>query len=56
MGVITVVGEHGETVAQGSGGNQQINRVNPSSWPQSIKSAWISRAVTPARWCNSTPA
>jgi hypothetical protein len=22
MGVITVVGEHGETVAQGSGGNQ----------------------------------
>ena len=33
MGVITVVGEHGETVAQGSGGNQQVNGVNPSSLP-----------------------
>jgi hypothetical protein len=29
MGVIAVVGEHGEAVARGSGGNQQVNRVNP---------------------------
>jgi hypothetical protein len=31
MGVITVIGEHGEAVAQGRSGNQQVNRVNPSS-------------------------
>jgi hypothetical protein len=31
MGVVTVIGEHSEAVAQGSGGNQQVNRVNPGS-------------------------
>jgi hypothetical protein len=31
MGVVTVVRKHGETIAHSSGGNQQVNRVNPRS-------------------------
>ena len=29
MSIVTVVGEHGKAIAQGSGGNQQVNGVNP---------------------------
>lgn len=30
MGVVAVIGEHGEPIAEGGGGNEQVNRMNPS--------------------------
>jgi hypothetical protein len=31
MGIVTVVGKHRETIAEGSGSDEKVNRVNPGS-------------------------